>query len=103
MIDTLMKRNERVEREHEKRQLAVRIVLAAEDRGAVIRAVAEAHGVTPRTVRRWVQWYREGRATKAPGPKPKEPDGETRRGIMALVIELGRGRRSLPCGSSSRT
>jgi transposase InsO family protein len=83
-------RNERVERAHARRLLAVRTLEAAPDRQGTKQALAEVHEVDERSVRRWAQKHRNGtlRATP-PGPAPRTVDRATRQGVIALLVALG--------------
>ncbi len=82
--------NERVEREHERRVLAVGALEASCDRQATKHALAAACRVVERSIRRWAQKRREGDLEpKLPGPRPRAVERGTRQGVIALLVALG--------------
>ena len=69
------------------RRLALRML---EHLGLTCREVAEAVGVTDRTLRRWRRRERAGQPLSSPAGRPPTPvDREQRQGVIRALIELG--------------
>jgi transposase InsO family protein len=85
-----MKRDEAYERELERRRLALRLCETLGDTTETRKRVAEAFGVTERTLRRWARRGRSGEPLVKPRGRPPNPVPRDRRqGLIAAMLRLG--------------
>jgi transposase InsO family protein len=85
-----MKRKERLARELEQRRVVLRLCAAWGNTPEARRQVAQAYGVSERTLRRWAQRLREGKPLAKPRGRPPTPVARPlRQGLIAALRRLG--------------
>ena len=84
------KKLEEVQREEERRIVAVKICEEGGGTVEIRKVVAKALGVDERTVRRWAQRVREGKpVVEKPGRRPKKAPRSERQSLINEMVRLG--------------